>query len=165
MNVETFRYDNRIVRAFAIATVVWGIVGMSAGLLAAVQLFYPGANLNLQYVTFGRLRPLYEFRVRQDPWQLELNLHHELWSGRGERTLFVVQPDGQLGEQIARVDVWRERPVVGGALHHERAAGVDHQEALHASLVAGALRQTRLLSQSSPRSGSKKLRNAIVLRG
>ncbi|MGZ4972745.1 MAG: hypothetical protein ACXWDN_08300, partial [Limisphaerales bacterium] len=56
--IETFKYDNRIVRAFAIATVIWGIVGMLAGLTAAIQLFYPEANLNLQYVTFGRLRPL-----------------------------------------------------------------------------------------------------------
>ena len=59
MNVETFKYDNRIVRAFAIATVVWGIVGMSAGLLAAIQLFWPEANLSLQYTTFGRVRPLH----------------------------------------------------------------------------------------------------------
>jgi cytochrome c oxidase cbb3-type subunit I/II len=59
MNVETFKYDNRIVRAFSIATVVWGIVGMCAGLLAAVQLFWPEANLNLQFTTFGRLRPLH----------------------------------------------------------------------------------------------------------
>ncbi|MGV3773416.1 MAG: cytochrome-c oxidase, cbb3-type subunit I [Verrucomicrobiales bacterium] len=59
MNVETFKYDNRIVRAFSIATVVWGIIGMCAGLLAAVQLFWPEANLNLQYTTFGRLRPLH----------------------------------------------------------------------------------------------------------
>ena len=59
MNVETFKYDNRIVRAFAIATVVWAVVGMSAGLLAATQLFWPEANLNLSFVTFGRLRPLH----------------------------------------------------------------------------------------------------------
>jgi len=58
-NVETFKYDNRIVRAFAIATVIWGIVGMSAGLLCAVQLFFPAANFNLQFVTFGRLRPVH----------------------------------------------------------------------------------------------------------
>jgi len=57
--VETFKYDNRIVRAFAIATVIWGIVGMTAGLLCAVQLFFPGANLDLQFVTFGRLRPVH----------------------------------------------------------------------------------------------------------
>jgi cytochrome c oxidase cbb3-type subunit I/II len=59
MNVETFRYDNRIVRAFAIATVIWGLVGFSAGLLIACQLFWPELNLNLQYTTFGRLRPLH----------------------------------------------------------------------------------------------------------
>ena len=58
-NIETFKYDNRIVRAFAIATVVWGIVGMLVGLLAALQLFFPDANLNFQFVTFGRIRPLH----------------------------------------------------------------------------------------------------------
>ena len=57
--VETFKYDNQVVRAFAIATVVWGIVGMLAGLLAATQLFWPAANLNFQFITFGRLRPLH----------------------------------------------------------------------------------------------------------
>jgi cbb3-type cytochrome oxidase subunit 1 len=57
--VETFKYDNRIVRAFAIATVVWGLVGMAAGLLIATELFWPGVNLNLQFITFGRLRSLH----------------------------------------------------------------------------------------------------------
>ena len=57
--METFKYDNRIVRAFAIATVVWGLVGMAAGLLIATQMFWPAANLNLQFITFGRLRPLH----------------------------------------------------------------------------------------------------------
>jgi cytochrome c oxidase cbb3-type subunit I/II len=59
MKIETFKYDNRIVRAFAIATIIWAIVGFCAGLLAAVQLFWPEANLNFQYITFGRLRPLH----------------------------------------------------------------------------------------------------------
>ena len=58
-NVETFKYDNRIVRAFGLATTFWGIVGMLVGLLAAVQLFYPNANLNFQFITFGRIRPLH----------------------------------------------------------------------------------------------------------
>jgi len=58
-NIETFKYDNRIVRAFAIATVIWGLVGFSAGLLIACQLFWPDLNLNLQFTTFGRLRPLH----------------------------------------------------------------------------------------------------------
>jgi len=58
-NVETFKYDNRIVRAFAIATAIWALVGTSAGLLVACQLFWPELNLNTPFTTFGRLRPLH----------------------------------------------------------------------------------------------------------
>jgi cytochrome c oxidase cbb3-type subunit I/II len=57
--IETFQYDNKIVRAFSIATVIWGLVGFSAGLLIACQLFFPALNFNLQFTTFGRLRPLH----------------------------------------------------------------------------------------------------------
>ncbi|KPM49167.1 cytochrome-c oxidase, cbb3-type subunit I [Jiulongibacter sediminis] len=58
-NLEGFYYDNKIVKAFLIATVAFGIVGMLAGLTAAIQLFLPAANFNLPYTTFGRLRPLH----------------------------------------------------------------------------------------------------------
>jgi cytochrome c oxidase cbb3-type subunit I/II len=58
-NVETFKYDNRIVRAFAIATAIWAFVGTAAGLLVACQLFWPELNLNTPFTTFGRLRPLH----------------------------------------------------------------------------------------------------------
>jgi len=56
---EKFYYDNKTVRNFAIATVVWGIVGMTVGLLVAMQLFKPAMNLGTQYTTFGRIRPLH----------------------------------------------------------------------------------------------------------
>lgn len=59
MQVEKFHYDNRIVKMFAYATVLWGVVGMLAGLLAAVQLYLPGANFNLAPTTFGRVRPVH----------------------------------------------------------------------------------------------------------
>jgi cytochrome c oxidase cbb3-type subunit I/II len=59
MNIETFRYDNRIVRAFALATLLWGLVGTAAGLLAACQLFWPDLNLDTPFTTFGRIRPLH----------------------------------------------------------------------------------------------------------
>lgn len=59
MGLEKFSYDNKIVRNFAIATIVWGIVGMLVGLLAALQLFLPELNFSLQYTTFGRIRPLH----------------------------------------------------------------------------------------------------------
>ncbi len=59
MTVEKFYYDNKIVKAFGMATVVFGIVGMLAGLWAAIQLYLPASSLNLPATTFGRLRPLH----------------------------------------------------------------------------------------------------------
>ena len=56
---EKFYYDNKIVRNFAIATIVWGIIGMTVGLLVAMQLFKPSLNMGNQYTTFGRIRPLH----------------------------------------------------------------------------------------------------------
>jgi cytochrome c oxidase cbb3-type subunit I/II len=56
---EKFYYDNKIVRNFAIATIVWGIIGMTVGLLIAMQLFKPSLNMGSQYTTFGRIRPLH----------------------------------------------------------------------------------------------------------
>lgn len=59
MQVERFYYDNKIVKAFGIATVVFGIVGMLAGLWAAIQIYYPDISLGFAPTTFGRLRPLH----------------------------------------------------------------------------------------------------------
>ena len=59
MQTEKFQYDNKIVRNFAIATMVFGIVGMLVGLLVAIQLYEPAANLGNQYTSFGRIRPLH----------------------------------------------------------------------------------------------------------
>ncbi len=57
--MESFIYDNKIVKKFIIATVVWGLVGMSVGLFAAFQLWLPSLNLDLAFTTFGRIRPLH----------------------------------------------------------------------------------------------------------
>ncbi|MCB0726961.1 MAG: cytochrome-c oxidase, cbb3-type subunit I [Ignavibacteriae bacterium] len=56
---EKFSYDNKIVRDFAYATVIWGIVGMLVGLIVSIQIFLPEANFATQYITFGRIRPLH----------------------------------------------------------------------------------------------------------
>ncbi len=59
MQVESFQYDNKTVRNFAIATIIWGVVGMTVGLWVALQLVFP-ATLNLQpFFSFGRIRPLH----------------------------------------------------------------------------------------------------------
>lgn len=59
MQLEKFTYDNKIVRNFAIATLVWGVVGMLVGVLIASQLFEPALNFNIPFLTFGRIRPLH----------------------------------------------------------------------------------------------------------
>lgn len=57
--LEKFNYDNKIVRNFGVATVIWGVIGMLVGLLIAIQLYAPAANLGTQFTTFGRIRPLH----------------------------------------------------------------------------------------------------------
>ena len=59
MELEKFSYDNKIVRNFAFATMLWGIVGMLVGLLIATQLFAPELNFGIPFLTFGRIRPLH----------------------------------------------------------------------------------------------------------
>ncbi|RXK52372.1 cytochrome-c oxidase, cbb3-type subunit I [Aquirufa rosea] len=56
--LDQFSYDNKTVRNFAIATIIWGIVGMLVGVIIASQLFEPAMNVT-QYGTFGRIRPLH----------------------------------------------------------------------------------------------------------
>ena len=52
-------YNYKVVRQFAIMSVVWGVVGMAVGLLIALQMVYPDLNLGLPWTSFGRLRPLH----------------------------------------------------------------------------------------------------------
>ena len=63
--LEKFQYDNKIVRNFAYATIIWGVVGMLAGLWVALLMVFPQLNLTATTgketigLTFGRLRPLH----------------------------------------------------------------------------------------------------------
>ena len=62
MEVVKFNYDNKIVRNFAYATVIWGVTGMLVGLIAALQLAFPdffNDYLGFKYISFGRIRPLH----------------------------------------------------------------------------------------------------------
>ena len=43
MELQRFQYDNKTVKLFAYATIVWGLVGMLAGLIAAIQLYLPAS--------------------------------------------------------------------------------------------------------------------------
>jgi cytochrome c oxidase cbb3-type subunit I len=52
-------YNDKVVRQFAIMTVVWGIVGMAVGVLIAAQLYWPSLNFDVPWLTYSRLRPLH----------------------------------------------------------------------------------------------------------
>ncbi len=57
--LESFRYDDAIVRKFLWATFLWGLIGMTVGLLIALQLAMPALNFDIAWLSFGRLRPLH----------------------------------------------------------------------------------------------------------
>ncbi len=59
VQVETFYYDNKVVKQFAYATLFWGVIGMLAGLWAAMSIAWPVFNLNWGPTSFGRMRPVH----------------------------------------------------------------------------------------------------------
>lgn len=62
MEIEKFNYDNKIVKYFAYATIIWGITGMLVGLIVALQLAFPqffNDYLGFKFLSFGRIRPLH----------------------------------------------------------------------------------------------------------
>ena len=56
---EEDTYNVKVVRQFAVMSVVWGVVGMLVGLWIAAELVWPALNFDLQWISFGRLRPLH----------------------------------------------------------------------------------------------------------
>ncbi len=52
-------YNDKVVRQFAVMTVVWGIVGMLVGVVIAAQLYWPALSFDLPWLSYGRLRPLH----------------------------------------------------------------------------------------------------------
>src|SRR4051812_33916526 len=52
-------YNYKVVRQFALMTVVWGIVGMAVGVLIAAQLLWPDLTYGIPWLSYGRLRPLH----------------------------------------------------------------------------------------------------------
>ncbi|MDN3593701.1 cytochrome-c oxidase, cbb3-type subunit I [Zunongwangia endophytica] len=59
MEKEQFYYDNKVVRKFINATIFWGIIGMTVGLLLAFMFLFPNVTDGISWLSFGRLRPLH----------------------------------------------------------------------------------------------------------
>jgi cytochrome c oxidase cbb3-type subunit 1 len=56
---EQATYNYKVVRQFAVMTIVWGIVGMTVGVFIAAQLAWPALNFDIPWLTYSRLRPLH----------------------------------------------------------------------------------------------------------
>ena len=52
-------YNEEVVRKFTLATIFWGVVAFTVGVVIALQLAFPELNLGLPWTTFGRLRPVH----------------------------------------------------------------------------------------------------------
>jgi len=59
MENQKFYYDNKIVKLFILATIIWGVVAVLVGVLVALQLAFPAFNFGIEYTSFGRMRPLH----------------------------------------------------------------------------------------------------------
>ncbi len=59
----TEQYNYEVIRKFAVMSLVWGLLGMSAGLYAALELAYPLLNMGIAEISFGRLRPVHTTAV------------------------------------------------------------------------------------------------------
>ena len=52
-------YNDRVIRQFTIASIVWGVIGMAVGVLIAAQLYWPALNFDTAWLSYGRLRPIH----------------------------------------------------------------------------------------------------------
>ncbi len=59
MEMQQFYYDNKIVKKFIYATIVFGVVGMLVGLILALMFLFPNVTDGISWLSFGRLRPLH----------------------------------------------------------------------------------------------------------
>ncbi|HET7832584.1 MAG TPA: cytochrome-c oxidase, cbb3-type subunit I [Gallionella sp.] len=53
------KYDMDVVRWFTIVAVIYLVVGTLVGVIIASELAFPFINMDIPYITFGRLRPLH----------------------------------------------------------------------------------------------------------
>ncbi len=59
MEMQQFYYDNKIVKKFIYATIVFGVVGMLVGLILATMFLFPNITDGISWLSYGRLRPLH----------------------------------------------------------------------------------------------------------
>jgi len=92
------RYDFDIVKLFTIASMLWAIAGMAAGVYIASELAWPVMNAGIPEITFGRLRPVHTNLVifgfggnallATSLYVVQRTCQTRLWGGRLNYVLF-----------------------------------------------------------------------------
>ena len=109
-------YDDDIVKKFAIATLIWGAVGMLVGVIIALQLAWWPANLGLPWTTFGRLRPLHTnaviFAFGHHPFNMQLAVAETL-PGKdaffsGNHTKFLIEQHDCIRRRAIFIIKWEK---------------------------------------------------------
>ena len=57
--LDSFSYDDAIVRKFTLATLIWGLIAFLVGIIAALELVLPNMSGGIEYLSFGQIRPLH----------------------------------------------------------------------------------------------------------
>src|SRR5574343_1718882 len=91
MSETQSHYNDKVVRQFAVMTVIWGIVGMLMGVIVASQLVWPDLTFGIPFLSYGRLRPLHTNAVifafggsalfATSYWCVQRTCHTRLWGG------------------------------------------------------------------------------------
>ena len=109
MQAVSETYNDKVVRQFAIATILWGIVGMAVGVLIAAQLYWPTIGEVIPWLVYGRLRREVPLGRPVDVVRRE-ELDADLVAQARERGLTVVEGEGV---EAFEVDAARREVVVG----------------------------------------------------
>ena len=143
--LESFRYDDAIVRKFLWATFVWGLIGMTVGLLIALQLAVPALNLDIPWLSFGRLRPLHT------------NAVIFAFAGNAFFTGAYYSSQRLLKTRMFS-DALSADPLLGLAAHH-RAGGAHPAPRLHAGQ---GIRRARVADRHPDRRGVGRVRHQLL---
>ena len=145
METQRIVYNDKVVRQFIWASVLFGIVGMLVGIIIALQLAFWPANLP-PYLSFGRLRPLHTNAV------IFAFVGNMLFAGIYYSTQRLLQSADGLRHSVAD-------PLLGLAAHHRR--GRDHPPAGHHA--GQGVRRARLADRHRDRAGLGRLRRQLLL--
>ena len=101
---NALKYDYTVAKYFMVTTIVFGIIGMTIGVLIAFQMAFPELNyIAGEYSTFGRLRPLHTDAVA---FGFTVSGIFATWFYVGQRVLKVSMAESKFLMTIGKLQFW-----------------------------------------------------------